>query len=78
MAKMMMNMSPAMPKEGTEEYWRAHSDANTLTEAEAIKADKKRSDNALAVLKKGEEQRKKALAQLGADDEDEDDKTEND
>lgn len=55
---------PILPAEGTEDYWRAQSDARTLTEAEAVKADAKRTRFALAVLKKDAEARDKALAQL--------------
>jgi len=67
--------TPLMPKEGSEDYWRAQNDARTLTESEAIKADDKRRRMALAVLQKDNEAREKALASLkkkGSEDEEND------
>lgn len=50
-----------------EEQWQAESDARTIMEAEAIKADEKRFNKAVAAAKKmkdEEEEKIKALKQL--------------
>lgn len=50
-----------------EEQWQAESDARTIMEAEAIKADEKRFNKAVAAAKKmkaEEEEKMKALEQL--------------
>jgi hypothetical protein len=56
---------PATPSDlkdkNSDAYWRARSDANTLTEAEAIKADKARLKNAAYILQKAEVERTLAL-----------------
>lgn len=56
---------PKTPKgledRNSEEYWRARSDANTLKEAESIKADKDRVAGVRYVLEKDEAERQAAL-----------------
>lgn len=61
-----MDEDDMMPKEGTDDYWKARADANTVTEAEAIKADPKRMRMALAILKKDSAARSAALKRLQA------------
>lgn len=56
--------SPALEDPNNEEYWRAQSDANTLKNAEAIKADESRSKAARYMLEKEASEREAALASL--------------
>jgi hypothetical protein len=51
-----------MMDRNSEEYWRARYDANTLREAESVKADAVRLKNAVYILELEEAERKAALA----------------
>jgi hypothetical protein len=58
---------PSLSDETSDDYWQARSDARTLKEAEAIKADSSRSEGARFMLEQEEAERQAALEQLDSE-----------